>query len=90
MGVAGTHAEHANPKYLIDFSRFIGTEWDHQVDTTISQASVEKLSELITTIPDDFELNPAVSKIIESRKKMGKGEMLMDWGYAETIGLLRL
>ncbi|MCZ6802936.1 MAG: 2-oxoglutarate dehydrogenase E1 component [Proteobacteria bacterium] len=90
MGVAGTHAEHSNPEYLIDFSRFIGTEWDQSVDTTISEAAVGKLSELITTIPDDFELNPAVSKIIESRKKMGTGEMLMDWGFAETMAYASL
>jgi len=90
VGVAGTLAEHANPKYLIDYSRFIGTEWDHAVDTTISETAVSKLSEAITTMPEDFELNPAVSKIIEARKKMGAGEMLMDWGYAETMAYASL
>ncbi len=73
VGVAGTHAEHANPKYLIDFSHFVGTEWTHDVDTTISEAAVKKLTKSITTIPDDFELSPAVSKIIENRGKMGEG-----------------
>ncbi len=90
MGVAGTHAEHANPKYLIDFSHFIGTEWTHNVDTTISEAAVKKLTEAITVIPDDFELSPAVNKIIENRGKMGKGEILMDWGYAETMAYASL
>lgn len=90
VGVAGTHAEHANPKYLIDYSHFIGTEWDHAVDTTISETAVSKLSEAITTMPEDFELNPAVSKIVEARKKMGAGEMLMDWGYAETMAYASL
>jgi 2-oxoglutarate dehydrogenase E1 component len=90
VGVAGTHAEHANPKYLIDFSHFIGTEWTHAVDTTISEAAVKKLSEAITVIPDDFELSPAVRKIIENRGKMGNGEILMDWGYAETMAYASL
>ena len=90
QGVAGTHAEHANPKYLIDYSRFIGTKWDHPVSTTISESAVTKLTDAITTIPDDFELNPAVDKIIEARKKMGAGEMLMDWGYAETMAYAAL
>lgn len=90
VGVAGTHAEHANPKYLIDFSHYIGTEWQHAVDTTISKAAVKKLSESITIIPDDFELSPAVNKIIENRGKMGRGEMLMDWGYAETMAYASL
>jgi 2-oxoglutarate dehydrogenase E1 component len=90
LGVAGTHAEHANPKYLIDYTRFIDTEWTHQVDTTISEAAVKKLSEAITNIPDGFKLSPAVNKIIENRAKMGKGETLMDWGYAETMAYASL
>jgi len=89
-GVAGTYAEHANPKYLIDFSRYIGTEWQHDVDTTISEAAVKKLSEAITVIPDDFKLSPAVNKIIENRGKMGRGDMLMDWGFAETMAYASL
>ncbi len=89
-GVAGTHAEHANPKYLIDFSHFIGTEWGHAVDTTISETAVKKLTESITNIPENFELSPAVKKIIENREKMGNGEMLMDWGFAETMAYASL
>ncbi len=89
-GVAGTHAEHANPKFLIDYSRFNKGEWDQAVDTTMSEAAVEKLTKAITTIPDDFKPNPAVSKIIEARRKMGAGEILMDWGYAETMAYASL
>jgi 2-oxoglutarate dehydrogenase E1 component len=90
LGVAGAHAEHANPKYLIDYSRFIDTEWNHQVDTTISEAAVKKLTEAITSIPEGFTLSSAVSKIIENRGKMGNGEIEMDWGYAETMAYASL
>ena len=88
--VAGTRAEHANPKYLIDYSRFIETKWDHPADTAIGQAAVEKLTRAITTIPADFELNPAVRKIIDARQQMGAGAMPMDWGYAETMAYASL
>lgn len=67
--VAGTHVEHANPKYLLNFTRFIGTKWTDPVDTTITKDDVEKLTASITNIPEDFELSPAVDKIIASRKK---------------------
>ncbi|MEM6998462.1 MAG: 2-oxoglutarate dehydrogenase E1 component [Pseudomonadota bacterium] len=90
VAVAGTFVEHANPKYLIDYSHFVGTKWDQSVDTTISEAAVKKLSDAITIIPDDFKLSPAVGKIIENREKMGKGEMLMDWGFAETMAYASL
>lgn len=89
-GVAGTYTEHANPKYLLNFTRFIGTEWTDPVDTTITKDAVEKLTASITNIPDDFELSPAVNKIIQNRGKMGKGETLMDWGYAETMAYASL
>lgn len=88
--VAGTHTEHANPKYLLNFTRFIGTEWTDPAHTTISKDAVEKLTASITNIPEDFKLSPAVSKIIENRGKMGAGEILMDWGYAETMAYASL
>ena len=89
-GVAGTHTEHANPKYLLNFTRFIGTKWTDPADTTISKDDVEKLTASITNMPADFELSPAVDKIIAARKKMGAGEMLMDWGFAETMAYAAL
>ncbi len=89
-GVAGTHTEHANPKYLLNFTRFIGTKWTDPADTTITKEAIEKLTASITNIPADFELSPAVDKIIESRKKMGAGEILMDWGFAETMAYASL
>ncbi len=88
--VAGTHTEHPNPVYLLNFTRFIGTEWTDPVETTISKEAVEKLTACITNIPEDFELSPAVKKIIENREKMGSGEILMDWGYAETMAYASL
>ncbi len=90
QGVAGTHVEHANPKYLLNFTRYIGTVWTHPVETNISQASVDRLTALTTTIPNDFELSPAVAKVMESRKQMGNGEVMMDWGYAETMAYASL
>ena len=90
QGVAGTYTEHANPKYLLNFTRFIGTNWTDPADTTITKDAVEKLTASITNIPADFELSPAVDKIMASRKKMGAGEMLMDWGFAETMAYAAL
>ena len=89
-GVAGTHADNPNPKFLVDYSRFAETQWDDPVTTTMTAADVKNLTEAITAIPDDFKLHPAVQKIIESRRKMGAGEMLMDWGYAETMAYASL
>ncbi len=90
QGVAGVYSEPVNPKYLIDFSNFIDTTWDQAVDTTISEDAIKKLAVCITTIPDDFELSPSVDRIIASRKKMGDGELPIDWGFAETMAYASL
>ncbi len=89
-GVAGTHAEHANPKFLIDYSPYTDTHWTDDADTAIDQQTIARLTERITTLPDDFELHPAVAKIIQARRKMGQGELDMDWGYAETMAYASL
>jgi len=88
--VAGTRVEHANPEYLIDYSRFKGTLWYTVTDTTLDIDTVMHLNERITTLPGGFKLHPAVNKVIESRRKMGQGEMRMDWGYAENMAYASL
>ena len=90
QGVAGSFAENANPKFMIDYSRFMGAKWDDNINTTISADHVKKLSEAITTLPEGFKMHPAVKKIMESRRKMGTGEMLMDWGFAENMAYASL
>ncbi len=88
--VAGTHVEIVNPEYRIDYSPFVGTEWDHDVDTTITRSAVKRLTKSLTTIPEHFELHPAVKKIVAARQKMGDGKTPMDWGYAETMAYASL
>ena len=88
--VAGTHVEHGNPKYLIDFSRFKSTHWTEAADTRLSEAEVDTLTQGITTLPQDFILHPAVSRIVKGRVQMGQGKIDMDWGYAETMAYASL
>jgi 2-oxoglutarate dehydrogenase E1 component len=88
--VAGTLATNVDTKYLINYAPYKGTRWDMEVDTTISAEAVERLTERITTIPEHFELHPTVQRIIENRRRMGTGEIPMDWGYAETMAYAAL
>ncbi len=88
--VAGAKASNADFRFLINYEPFKNTAWDMWVDTTISPASVTRLTERITDIPAHFNLHPTVRKIIDNRKKMGAGELEMDWGYAETLAYAAL
>jgi 2-oxoglutarate dehydrogenase E1 component len=88
--VSSKHAEDIDTEFHIDFSPYIGTAWDAPVDTSIDEATVRQLAEKITQLPDDFQLHKSVQRIIDNRVKMGKGELSMDWGFAETMAYASL
>ena len=88
--VSSKHAEHIDTEFHVDFSPYIDTAWDAPVDTSINKETVQQLAEKITQLPDDFQLHKSVQRIIDNRVKMGKGELPMDWGFAETMAYASL
>ena len=89
-GVAGTRTSNADFRFLINYEPFKNTSWDIQVDTAVSPLLVSRLTERFTSVPEHFTLHPTVAKIIQNRKKMGAGELEMDWGYAESLAYATL
>jgi 2-oxoglutarate dehydrogenase E1 component len=88
--VAGTLATNVDTKFLINYGPYKGTAWDMQVETAISADTVARLTERLTTLPEHFVLHPTVQRIIENRRRMGAGEVGMDWGYAENMAYAAL
>ena len=88
--VAGARASNADFRFLINYEPFRKTAWDMQVETAVNPLLVSRLTQRFTTVPDHFTLHPTVAKIIENRRKMGAGELEMDWGYAETLAYATL
>jgi len=77
--------------YSIDWTQFKGTHWAHPVETAVPLGDLQRLAEKVTTIPADFKLHPGVAKnVIEARKRMGKGEVPLDFGMAETLAYASL
>ena len=77
--------------YSIDWTLFKGTHWAHPVETAVPLGDLQRLAEKVTTIPADFKLHPGVAKnVIEARKRMGKGEIPLDFGMAETLAYASL
>jgi len=87
---AGKLSDHIDTKYMIDYTQYRGTSWLAPVSTAIDEEKIARLSGRITDIPDDFTLHPSVNKIIENRRLMGKGELPMDWGFAENMAYAAL
>ncbi len=77
-------------EFTVDWSPYFDATWDEPVDTSISVERIRNLQEKLQKLPEGFELNPRVSGVMESRRKMAAGALAMDWGFAETMAYASL
>ncbi|MCG8371040.1 MAG: 2-oxoglutarate dehydrogenase E1 component [Proteobacteria bacterium] len=77
-------------EFTVDWAPFLNTEWDDPTDTTISPRTAATLGEAITTYPSDLKPHGRVQRIMDDRLKMARGDMDMDWGFAETMAYASL
>jgi 2-oxoglutarate dehydrogenase E1 component len=77
-------------EYTADWGRFVDANWDDAVDTSISPATVDALSNAITTLPPEMKLHGRVQRIVDERVRMAAAEIDMDWGFAETMAYASL
>ena len=76
--------------HSVDWSPYIGNEWDVAYDSTINKKELQDLGEKVSKVPDGFKLNSRVGKVYEERAKMAKGERDLDWGMAEMMAYASL
>ena len=55
------------------------------LDTATSKETLQRVTEKISLVPEGFNINPKMVGQLGRRAKMGSGETLMDWGFAEAI-----
>ena len=60
-------------------------DFDKTWDTTVPLTTLNKLGELISSVPAGFTPHPKLVKLLETRKAMGQGKELLDWGMAELL-----
>jgi len=51
----------------------------------ITMENLNKVVDLITTLPQDFRLHPKLKKFIETRREFLTGDVLVDWSFAEAL-----
>jgi 2-oxoglutarate dehydrogenase E1 component len=78
------------PPFAVDWSKYKGTKWNENDDTTMPLAELQALAERLTSIPPNFKLHPRVEKIVADRRLMGQGKMPVDWGMAENLAYASL
>lgn len=69
---------------------YLNQSWTAKGVTAISQQDFDFLAQKITTVPEGFNLQRQVGMIMQARSKMAKGEIPMDWGFAETMAYAAL
>jgi len=77
-------------KLATDWTPYLQAKWTDAVDTTVSQAVIQKLSKQLTTLPANFTPHPVVKRLLDEREKMSMGEIPMNWGFAETMAYATL
>ena len=75
---------------FVDWTPYIGHDWDAPGDTRVPLARLRSLTERVTTVPDGFALHRQVQKILDDRRRMAAGAMLVNWGFAETMAYATL
>ena len=69
----------------VDWSPYIGIDWDEAYDPTMSLERLQNLANKLVHIPESHVLQSRVAKIYGDRALMAKGEKPLDWGFAETL-----
>jgi 2-oxoglutarate dehydrogenase E1 component len=76
--------------HTVDWTRYHDVDWTEQVQTGVKAAVLRELGTRATTYPDGFTLHRQVQKIVEDRRKMTAGQIMLDWGFAETLAYATL
>ncbi len=76
--------------YSAQWNQFHGQKWDDPCRTSVSLDHIRFCNEQMLRIPTGFELHPRVAKVMENRRKMAAGSMLLDWGFAENMAYATL
>ena len=79
-----------NTALYVDWRPYLGHDMNMPCDTTINFDHLKKLGERINQIPAGFTVNRQVSKVLDDRSKMIKGEQPLDWGCAELLAYASL
>jgi 2-oxoglutarate dehydrogenase E1 component len=82
---------HKLPESLADQSTHV--KWNKylsdsilvDVDTTVPLSVIREVGGVFEKLPDNFQLQPRVEKIVADRIKMTAGALSIDWGYAEML-----
>ncbi len=60
------------------------------VETGVARETLSNLMEQLTTVPESFTPHPKIERLVDQRRQMGRGEVPLDWGGAESLAMATL
>jgi 2-oxoglutarate dehydrogenase E1 component len=76
--------EQANYQYEVDWEPYLAQACTAFLETAMPMGRIKELWKELLQLPEGFELNGSVDKIMDNRRKMVAGALPIDWGFAET------
>ena len=67
-----------------------GPEPADDVETYVKKDRLAALMEKLTRVPDDFQPDRRIKRLLNSRREMGRGERPLDWSTAESLAFATL
>ena len=80
----------SNEDKWFDWTPYIKRTWDEETDTKFDPKKFNELGKIISSVPNDFDVQKQVSKILDDRKKMNLGDTPINWGFAENMAYATL
>jgi 2-oxoglutarate dehydrogenase E1 component len=77
-------------KYAIDWTPFLNAKWTDQADTGVPLAELKSIGEALTQTPAGFTPHALVTKLLNDRRAMARGEQNLDWGMGEHLAFATL
>lgn len=72
------------------WARYIGQPWDAPVDTNVPNDQLKQFAKELIELPKGFTLQKQVGTLMGQREKMTKGDLPIDWGFAELLAYASL
>jgi 2-oxoglutarate dehydrogenase E1 component len=74
------------------WGRYQGGLYDprYEVPTAVPIEDVRRFAEVVTSVPEGFEVHPKIAKVLQQRREMVQGERKVDWGMAEAMAFSSL
>lgn len=88
--VASSLVMQPNKSLYVDWTPYLGHKLEDNWDTRVDINKLKAYGERMAQMPEGYELQRQVSKVVEQRQLMQTGQEPLNWGAAETLAYASL